>query len=300
MNHRDVVPLLSDLLSNQVAEPQATEAWGHVASCAECRQAVTAMHEVRAALARRGAEVFDAHPTSREIVEFALDDPGLTPEVRARVEGHLAECPACSEEVLITRRAEAATKSGKGPVSLPGGAIAWLAPALAAVVVALAFPAYVGLIRHPEAVRTQEATRRNLDQLKSEQSLLIRELSARRLADPGGPVRLLVLPATTRGEERVPTVRLSPGQAWQPVIIQHRPFAGPVTGVARAELVRELDGAVVWRTELRVAEAWDEEFGSLTLLVPAFNLDAGAYQLTLDGPGVEPYQGRFQVVRGLP
>ncbi len=302
MTHRDVVPLLSDLLSNLVPEPQATEAWSHVGTCAECRQAVTAMHEVRAAVARGGANVFEAHPTSRDIVSFALEDPALSAEERSKIEAHVAQCASCSDEILLTRRAEAATRRpGPGPISIPGSAIAWLAPALAAGLIILAFPAYVGLARHPKLLRAHEEAGRQLSELKAEQSRLSRELAQRQLTDRGGAIRLLYLPATTRGVDRVPSVAILPDQLWQPVIVQHRPFAGASpSGRMNVEVIRESNGRTIWSGAIEVVEAWDHELEALALLIPAKDLEAGTHRIMLGGAGVVGYEGRFQVRRPRP
>jgi hypothetical protein len=301
MTHRDVMPLLSDLLTNQIGEPDATAAWTHVASCIECRQAVTAMHEVRAAVARGGVHLFEAHPTSQEIVLFALNDPTLSDDERNTIEAHIAECPTCSDEVLLTRRAESATRSGPGgPISVPGGLVAWLAPALAAVIVMLAFPAFVGLVRYPGLVREHQRVGSEIEGLRAEQSETLKEQTARDPLALGGAVRVLFLPATTRGAESIPVVEQLPGQAWQPVIIQHRPFADATpSGHASVEVTREPSGTVVWRERVAIVQAWDSALGAVTLMIPTAGLDPGVFRIALSGEGIVGYESRFEVrIRG--
>ena len=302
MNHEEARTILSDLLAGQLEESEAASAWEHVAACLECRQVLPVVFQVRSAVATRGAAVFSAHPPAEDIVLFATADPELSTPAMARIGSHVRSCPDCQSAVELTRRADAATgstrKPARGVARIPRSVLMF-APALAIVVALLAYPAYRGIVVFPELQRAHETTARDLEKLQSDARELRGEL-ARRVNEPktqswAGPMRLLFLPATTRGTPSEPAVEHASGRLYQPIVVQHRPFAGDrPEGTIEVSVLRDNDEKV-WSEQRPVSDWWDSAHASLVLLVPAAVLEPGRYRLEIRRDGEPSYASAFIV-----
>ena len=313
MNHLEARALLSDLLAGQLDDAGATGAWEHIAGCPECREVLPVVFQVRSAVAIRGPAVFSPHPPAETLVQFALADRELPIPDVARIGRHVRDCAACNRAVEITRDADAATASwysapfmvnpGRAFARIPRAALVFV-PALAILVLLLAYPAYRGIVRYPELRRTHAAAARDLARLESEEQKLRAEL-ARRSAPVAarawaGPTRLLFLPATMRGTAAVPGVALGPDQLYQPIVVQHRPFDGNVpTGIVTVRLLRP-SGETVWSEKRPVADLWDPSHSALVLLVPAAPLEPGGYRLEVVRGSETRYQAAFTVQAPAP
>ena len=304
MNHLETSAVLTDLLALRLEGPAAAEAWQHVASCRECQDVVTAMHMVRSAIATGGAEAFSPHPASDDLVRYALIDPELSTPALARIGAHVLGCEECGRAAELTRRAEAATRHEPGRFMLPWSGLHWprwapvLVPALGALAVALAFPAWQGAVGYPELARRSAAIEQEAAILKDETRSLRASLAGRASeATSTGPVRLLYLPPATRGESSVARLTLFPGQAFQPVVIQHRPFEGAApNGRVEIRVIRESNGATTWHEERAVTDLWDAAQSAMVLLLPARDLSPGRYRLEILSAGTLRYATTFDAV----
>lgn len=306
MNHQEAVPLLSDLLADRVEEPGASAAWAHVAECPECRQVLTTLHEVRAAVAAEGRRLFSRHPSTDEIVRFAVGDPPLGDGDAVRMEHHLKACTECRNEVELTRRADEATRSESPRGVLDKNPFAgwWprlapaLTPALAALALVLAFPAYRGFVNYPSLERAFETSQQDAKGLKEEGDRLRSELAARpSVPEPwSGAVRLLVLRPAIRGADSAPVVELAKGQPYQPVVIEQKVFPGNrPAGSLEVVVTRVSDGVETWRAERETAALWDPALSSLVLLVPTSALGPGLHRIQVVREGEIRFESEFDV-----
>ena len=319
MEHETVAPLLSDLMTAQLDAARASSAWAHVAACDGCQAVLKAMRQVRDAIAAEGEAVFSAHPSSDDIVRFALADPELPTHVLARIGTHLRLCGSCRAEVDLTRRADSGApewwRPFWSPIEALGSALvrltvpsAWsrLAPALAALVLVLAYPAYQGAVRLPAATRATERAQQEAGALRSEQQGLKSALGKsreelQRFSSWGGGARLLYLSGPTRGESSAPRVSLGEGQPYQPIVVDWRPgtidAGGPPHGV-EVRLVGRVDRTPVWKHQAPVSDLWDPAQQALVLLVPTALLEPGDYRLEVQESGhrVVGFVGGFTVV----
>lgn len=167
-DHEDSSTQLTDLLAGRLSGERAAAAWAHLGTCPDCQAVASVIHRVREAVGPAAQEIAAEHPRSEDLVAFALGDVETALDVLARVRIHLDGCAECRRAVALTRGAEART--GRGPDWIAGvldRLRAWwtaprLAPALAVVAVLLAYPAWVGLVRHPSLTREAEQMRRDL------------------------------------------------------------------------------------------------------------------------------------------
>ncbi len=302
MNHEEARTILSDLLAGQLEDEEAASAWEHVATCIECRQVLPVVFQVRSAVAIRGPEVFSAHPPAEDIVLFATADPELSTPALARIGSHVRGCPDCLGAVELTRRADAATGPSRKPVrdvARVPRSVLMFAPGLAIVVALLAYPAYRGIVAYPQLQRSHGVMTRDLARLESEQrelrGELARRVNERKTQSWAGPMRLLFLPATTRGTPSEPVVEHATGRLYQPIVIQHRPFEGDRPEGTIEVSVLGGGGEKVWSEQRPVSDWWDSAHASLVLLVPASVLEPGRYRLEIRREGEPIYASAFTV-----
>jgi hypothetical protein len=307
LDHQKAIPLLPDLLADRVEEPEASAAWAHVAECVLCRSVLTTVHEMRAAIAAEGRRLFTRHPSSAEIVRFSIGEPRPGGEDAAGMEQHLKQCEACRNEVDLVKRADYETRLDSPRPLLLSNLFAglWpqlprLAPALAAIALVLAFPAYRGFVAYPSLETAYRNAEREVSGLRSEGEQLRRELAARPpAADPWiGVVRLLVLGPTTRAGEPLPIVELAAGQPYQPIVIEHRPFdAGEQQAMVEITVSGDAQGTV-WRVERDARSLWDPALSAMVLLVPKSALEPGIHKVQVRRQGQVRFEARFEVRTG--
>jgi len=308
VNHENTFPLLSDLLAGAVPEPEAAGAWAHVADCEECRNALTAAHRVRSAIAREGAGIFSEHPSSHDIVRWAQADEELPIAEVARIGNHVRSCETCRREVDLTRRADADTLGEPRERASGWWTSPWrwtdprlaMVPALAALAL-LAYPAYRGLVTVRELEHEKATTARDLAAARQQLHARTAVAAAPRAAPEAwaGPVRLLYLPATARGERTTPAVVIREGQRYQPIVAEHRPFEGD-SPTGAIEMVILKGDTPVWREQQPVEQVWDASQSSVVVLAPAPLLEAGEYRFEIRRNHVVTYQSAFRVTRKNP
>jgi hypothetical protein len=270
MRHEAAVSLIGDLLHGRLSGGTRDELLSHVTSCNECRS----LSETYATLSDAWNDDALEHPPSDLIVRYALDDKTLDEDVRDRIAAHLVACELCAAEIEVTSQAEAdlagATPSRQDrPAAAPDRG--WLlAPALAAaaVLVVLAYPAYLGLFEVP----------RINDRLAAlEAEGVLGEAPAW-----AGAVEMAVLRSPVRStEDEVPTIELAAGQPYVPLAVD----PGTLDEYARTEVVhidiRDAAGRMTrsWRLDESELRRHVRRARVVTLLVPAADLPPG--QLTL-------------------
>ena len=193
-----------------------------------------------------------------------------------------------------------------GVLSAPSWPV--LAPALAAAIVLLLYPSYLGLVQLPQAMHARNTATREIKSLQRRDSDLRSSLERERrelrsAADWSGGVQLLYLPGTMRGasDEELSLV-LRPGQPLngQPVLINFDLSRGGSRVLERRIVLRIRrvpESTVVWRLETRAADLWDPASQAVSLLLPTAPLVPGAYRLEIwemsGGPPV--YAATFRV-----
>jgi hypothetical protein len=173
-----------------------------------------------------------------------------------------------------------------------------LVPAFAVLVAVLAYPAWQGLVEYPALERRQAATAHDLETLRkvgtNHQNAPPGEPPHIAAPESAGPARLLYLAAQTRGADSAPHVTLFPGQLYQPIVIEHRPFSERIPrGSVSLRITRLAGGVTTWSEERRVTEVWDSTNSSLVLLVPASALPPGEYTLEVERNGAVTYHATF-------
>ena len=313
MDHDQASALLSDLVAGRLAPAEAGDVEAHLGRCDECRSVYRTLWLVREEASATGDALFDAHPEPELLVRYALADAALATAELARVGAHARACPTCFQEVAVTRRAEAGpgflTRFARLLFPHMGSESFWprLAPVLTALVLVLSYPAYLGVVRAPEAGRrnhelvsqlgaTQERERTGQNALQATRD----ELS--RVRSWGGGVNLLYLEGATRsGGASRPSISVRPEQPLQPILIDHDLSAA--AGTISVSLVREGSGggaapaAPLWEHTGTRDELWDRASHGISLLVPAALLTPGEYRVEIRqaGGGLPRFSARFRV-----
>lgn len=296
MKHEEAVLLLPDLSMKGLDERVRSDLLAHREGCAEC-QDVSGLYDLFvSAVQENAAGASLAHPSSEEIVAYALQAETLLSEWRRQLASHLLVCPSCSEEVTLARDAERASRPRV--LHFPFGRVLELSPAwhpgLAAgmaaglVLAVLAYPAYLGLNRVPELTREAgELQKARVSAEAKARTLTSRLAEAQerlgRVQNWVGPVQWLFLTGPRRGERPIPQLRLASGQPFVLVAVQASVPAGAAgLSVFRAE-IRNVDGRVAWRSELTAAQMRESlDLASVIALpVPASALAPGPYKLTI-------------------
>lgn len=298
------MPLLSDLLADRVEEPEASAAWAHVAECGICRSVLTTVHEVRAAVASEKERLFSRHPSPAEIVRYSTGDLASDTASTVQMEHHLRECDTCRTEVDLVKNADQATRLDARKPRLEWRLFTewWpqmprLVPAMAGIMLLLAYPAYRGMVAYPSLERAYQDSQGEAARLESEGVQLRRELADRPAAAAWtGGVRLLVLGPTTRAVEAPPIVVLAAGQPYLPMVIEHRPFdVGERETPVEIVIRRTADGVDAWRLERSAQELWDPTLNAMVVLVPASVLESGTYRVQMRRQGTLRFDADFDV-----
>jgi len=292
MTHEEALAVLPEVLREDHRN-RIDPGWAaHLATCGECRALAVAYDTVSAALHRRRLEPGGTHPTSTEIVSYALAGGLAQGSMPERVEAHLRECSACEELVAATRGADRAASAGswlRPLTSVAPGTRALLAAA--ALLVVLVYPAYLGIVRLPRLSRQAEearaieaAARREAADLRSSLDKAIAERASAMAWS--GPVDLTVLESTARGVGEANVLRLRPGQPFFLVGV-----LAPLSAAARpAETWRFAIGpprqAPLWTEDLPVAQVREKArtSGVVTFAIPAALLPPGDYRLVVTAP----------------
>lgn len=293
MDHEAAAPLVAELAAGRTARPHEGEVRAHVAICPECARVLETAERLRGQLRDHGGALFTSHPDADSLAAYALAASELPTARLAGIGMHVRACPACSAEVSEARAAhrEPALRMWlavlEARLSRP-----WLAPALAAALVLLLVPAYLGIFELPRARRGQRAT------APAEP----RPAPTAPAPPVEGAIASLLLTSGTRGVERpLPTVRVAPNAGAFALLVATEPTSLPTTGTLAATLA-DPQGVVAWRATFDAASAWDPGRHVVTLIVPTAGLHAGGWTLRLTAPGASgpDFEARFILANSRP
>jgi len=237
MNHDAAVSLIGDLLHDRMSDSVKDRMLAHVRGCDDCKS----LSDTFALLSEAWSTGTLEHPSSDSIVRYALGRIDLDEEERNRVAEHVLSCELCAAEVEATSQAEA--KSTREAVPAPAERPVVQRPSLmapmiaaAAVLVVLAYPAYLGLFEMP----------RIHDRL----AMLEAGAPARESAWSGA-IDLHVLREPLRGaEDDLPSIRVEGDRPY--VLLAVEP--GALEGYAGAQAVhfdiRDDTGRVTWSSRM--------------------------------------------------
>jgi hypothetical protein len=260
MTHEEAIDLVHAGHDRPLDESARDSLEAHLAECEHCRgvaQTYGVIHDVLQEELR--------HLAVDEVVSYATDRDGRTPEERGRVEAHVGACTTCADEVARVERVHAsvaADPAGRGASgakrrrwSTPG---AWLAVAASLVAAALLYPAYLGLSRTPS----------DLDSL----------------GGWSGPADLELIAAGLRdaGEARV--VEIEPGRPFVLFGIQVA-ITGEVPDDAAVRFeILDAEGRSAAEMRLTAVEVREQvrSAGVVSWLVAAGELEEGDYALRVD------------------
>jgi hypothetical protein len=283
MNHDEALELLPDLLQDRLDEPSRARLRKHLEDCRECSEAKTTL-ELLATAAPGDDDAHAHHPTSEEIVAFALDEPWLSADQKKSISRHVQSCLYCRTEIEATQQADRmvepvlAHDEPSPPAQKGADRWPWAALAAAAVLVAaLAYPAVLGLFQLP-AARSQIASLREsagllqaqVGTLEDRLEGMRSELEKRRGLAGFLPFHVLQSPA--RGTRSATEITLESGEPHVLLLVE---LAGREVQTAPGESVVQLTiEPLGWTEEIPVTMARDyrTQFGGLPLVLPAARL----------------------------
>jgi hypothetical protein len=246
--------------------------------------------------------------------DYALDR--LTEAERNEFEDHLVGCAACTDTVgalgdrLLALEGKVGTEEAEQPAWVPR--LHW-SPALAAgiVLLVLAYPAYLGLVRLPGA---REEVRQLGELSQSNESEIAALQAARDKAETKiaeleqspameGALEVTYLSQPVRGAASVPSVPIEPGAPSVMLALELNPGSIPQENTAcRFEV--ECNGKVVWsatRTGEAIRRQLSSRLATLVVAVPAKALPAARCELRVssgeEGSGRVLFRGPFAPVR---
>lgn len=312
MDHERATTLIVDHARGRLEPALAADMERHLRECEKCRQASEASSALEAQIRSRGPEYLAAHPPADDVAAYAVFPDSLPQSRLAAVALHVRACPLCEAEASIARRSLSGAwwrgwrASMFGIERQPQRAL--LASALAVMTVALLYPAYLGTVRYPAALRERDRATVTADSLRGVQGQGMIPREAVETASPltpfEGSVGSLVLAGPSRAmRPATPTVHRRADQRFVHVVIDD-----PVAAEARASgghvdvtIVRVGDPIPVWHLEASAAGIWDEGLQAAGFVIPADRLSRGSYRLELRlGPGAPAFIAAFRVIEAGP
>jgi hypothetical protein len=169
VNHEHAWPLLDDLLDGNLAPDARAGVEAHITECAECSGQASMMRLLRQPeVARAARDLPELHPSADRLSAYALTPCELSAGDWEFVDRHVRSCGECRETVRLGRRAarwadgwwpgvrdfwsSLVSPREWMPAQQAGTRWRWLGPqqvlvpALAALVVLMAYPAYLGIV----------------------------------------------------------------------------------------------------------------------------------------------------------
>jgi hypothetical protein len=241
----------------------------HLAVCDTCREMASIFKEIAVALREGGEAMFDPHPGTLALRDFAQ---GKTAADADRIALHVAACPSCDLEVQAWRsrsetmpgmlsRAKPARRQGYGRTALAAAAGLLAGLGIAFWLLRQA-PAPVA----PTSVPVAEPPRETVW---------------------SGPALQLILPRALRGPSSGVTYKVGKNQRYVVVAFPAAPRAGLAGTDIYRFVVSRHDGTVTWSSSLTVAEMREhlEATEVITFVVPAAALLPGTYEFRAVAPG---------------
>jgi hypothetical protein len=258
VTHEEAIELLHELQLGRLEDDRRRELEQHLAECEDCQGFVETFHALRGALGR-------------------AEEEQLPEEAARALEKHLSVCPSCRGEGAATGDREEAASPPTRPRRASQRRWERVVTAVAAaLVLVLAYPAYVGLFGTAERARS---------------------------AVEGGAVTLQTLRSEVRGEGVESRVRVEQAQ---PALLLGVEMAVPQE-IRDAESLRfafhDPEGRRVTEITVRVATARRHilKTGVVTLLVPAEMLPDRVLTLIVtrgeETAGDAIFETDFEVVR---
>lgn len=299
MDHEEAKLVLADLVSGRLGPEEAGRVRDHVASCAECRETAATLSAVGEEVRAHGQALFEPHPTSDEIVRYAMGKDELAAGDLARIGAHLRACPTCSHEVKVTREAASSATAWwrrlagwfVSPAMAPAPALRIAAVALLVIMV---YPAYLGLVKLPQ-VREGAGPRPGAVAVAPETPA-----ADVRPGWSGGFQLLHLVNLNLRDHYEIATIAIAPGQPYQPIVISEALSSEevPISQRSVRIAIRRLpDLTLTWEYAGPVADIWDPNLEALCVSVEGGDLPPGEYEILLREGTQEASKsvGRFRV-----
>jgi hypothetical protein len=305
MEHEEAQALIADRARGRLESALAAEVDKHLRKCDECRQTWEASTALETEIRSRGPEYLSPHPPADEVAAYAIYPDRLSAAQLGTIGLHVRACPICEAEVLTSRRAlrGAWWRGWRAGVfgTDPQPIRTLLAPALAVLAIALIYPAYIGTIRYPEAMRERDRARASADSLLAigggGPGGASSQLPPTGLPSDG--IASLVLAGPSRGASPAsPVVRKKAGQALLHVVIDHPAAAEARLSNQDLEITIVAAGAAepVWRVTAPAQTLWDEGLQAAGFVVPLELLAPGTYRLELRvESGAPAFRADFRV-----
>lgn len=295
MDHEKASQILMLYASGEIAGEAAAALEAHVAICQECQTVLDTHRRVAREVAEHGEALFTDHPDSDALVRFALGHGDLSAERSAAIEAHIGACPTCALEASYARDVLAergAVRRSDRLRTMTGRR--FVEAVAAAALLAMLYPAYLGVVKLPALRRAQASARAEITDLQQTASRLRKDVAeserARQAlaaqADWSGGASFAFLTGPYRGSDgALSEVTLQPGQPFLTILvdldgsgISTRKEAPPV----RARLLDLQQDRVVWQdSALQLFPLVDPVTRVIGLMLPTADLAAGAYRLEI-------------------
>jgi hypothetical protein len=270
MTHDEATNVLVERFLGRADPTVWSDVDAHTGACEECRGAL----ETLSVLASRG------HPASERIVALALGEAEGAEDMV-----HLEDCPVCAAEVSACRESVAAARAiGRFSGATRGPSpMSFMPTTLAAglILAILGYPAYLGLVELPKALRQAEGGARS-------EAVELREALSRERATPpteaNGGVGLALYLDVTRGAGPGPPSLLSPPGGVVTLLFEVEALKRTADRDALRIEVRDRGGRVAWSRETTAGDvrgAPGARDALVAVLVPARALAEGPHTLSV-------------------
>ena len=288
MNHEKAAELLQEFHYGKLEEATRHALSEHLAACEECEALSYTYRLLHATL--QHDESGQEHPSSEEIVVYAVDHTRLAADAALRLADHVGSCAVCSDAVERTRKvhasvSRAATSGWRGAMGHPG-----FRAAMAAGIVLVAGLAVVNVTVQ---LRALQQLRNEL----AESQALLEELGR---PSRGGAARLNVLSSSLRHAGEALAIPLPAGEPYILLAVEMDLAAfRPDAESFRFEIL-EAGGAAHWREELTAERVRGDVKGQgvVVLVVPTRGLATGGHLLRVMEGGEPLWEIPFELVTG--
>jgi len=277
VEHEIAEHLLEDWSAGRLPAERALEVEAHARACRECGPHADLLRAIRREISAHGEALFTPHPSADELAHLALEAETLPAVEAARLGAHLRACPSCAAErdLIVTAARPALLRSLRTWLGDPAADGSWRTPALAVVVLALVWPAWLGLVEYPRA-RAAAA----------HAHAIATPTPAAAPAWDGGAASVLVLSGTARASAAapLPVARLGAGQPALAIVVDRRLEAAGLLEVS----LEDGSGRPTWQTRATAEQLWDAGAQVSALMIPAAALAGGEHRLVIALPDGHP------------